>query len=203
MTGGERRIDLAEINGQVFVNNVSLGLYAEAVQQDGYRDAKLRTIFDSVPAALAPGGEAPDLRWTGPDREEHASGAAMLVSNNAYRLGAVSSGTRPRLDDGVLGVTVFAADSTGNERSRRPWIQWTTPAFEVRSRAGVPAGIDGEAVVLDAPLRFTSRPGALAVRIAPQHPGASPSVGLPTSPWHALRGLVRLATGREAAHGAR
>ena len=49
VNGGERRIDLAEINGQVFVNNVSLGLYAEAVQQDGYRDAKLRTIFDSVP----------------------------------------------------------------------------------------------------------------------------------------------------------
>ena len=30
--GGERRVDLAEVNGRVFVNNVSLGLYAEAVQ---------------------------------------------------------------------------------------------------------------------------------------------------------------------------
>ncbi len=197
VNGGERRIDLAEINGQVFVNNVSLGLYAEAVQQEGYRDAKLRTIFDSVPEALGPGGEAPDLRWTGPDGQEHASGAAMLVSNNAYRLGAVSSGTRPRLDDGVLGVTVFAADSTGQERSRRPWTQWTAPEFEVRSGKGVPAGIDGEAVVLDAPLRFVSRPGVLAVRIAPHHPGASPSAGLPTSPWSALRGLVGLVAGGE------
>ena len=33
--GGERRVDLAAVNGQVFVNNVSLGLYAEAVQQRG------------------------------------------------------------------------------------------------------------------------------------------------------------------------
>ncbi len=195
VNGGERRIDLAEINGQVFVNNVSLGLYAEAVQKEGYRDAKLRTIFDSVPDALGPGGEAPDLRWTGPDGQEHASGAAMLVSNNAYRLGAVSSGTRPRLDEGLLGITVFAADATGRERSRRPWTQWTTPAFEVRSGTSVPAGIDGEAVVLDAPLRFASRPGALAVRIAPHHPGASPSAGLPSSPWNALRGLVRLVVG--------
>src|SRR5690348_8238864 len=47
--GGERRVDLAEVNGLVFVNNVSLGLYAEAVQREGYRDAKLRTILDTLP----------------------------------------------------------------------------------------------------------------------------------------------------------
>ena len=40
--GGEKRVDLAEVNGRVFVNNVSLGLYAEAVQRDGYREAKLQ-----------------------------------------------------------------------------------------------------------------------------------------------------------------
>ena len=42
--GRERRVDLAEVNGRVFVNNVSLGVYAEAVQREGYREAKLRTI---------------------------------------------------------------------------------------------------------------------------------------------------------------
>ena len=47
--GGERRVDLAEVNGRVFVNNVSLGLYAEAVQRKGYRDAKLKTILDTLP----------------------------------------------------------------------------------------------------------------------------------------------------------
>ena len=56
--GGERLVDLAEVNGRVFVNNVSLGLYAEAVQRKGYRDAKLRTIFDTVPDVLGPGGTA-------------------------------------------------------------------------------------------------------------------------------------------------
>ena len=44
VNGGERRVDLAEVNGRVFVNNVSLGLYAEAVQRSGYRDAKIRTV---------------------------------------------------------------------------------------------------------------------------------------------------------------
>ena len=45
--GGERTVDLAEVNGRVFVNNVSLGVYAEAVQRQGYRDAKLRTLLDT------------------------------------------------------------------------------------------------------------------------------------------------------------
>ena len=52
--GGERRVDLAEVNGRVFVNNVALGLYAEAVQRGGYRDAKIRTLLDTMPDASAP-----------------------------------------------------------------------------------------------------------------------------------------------------
>ena len=54
--GGERTVDLAEVNGRVFVNNVSLGVYAEAVQRSEYRDAKLRTLLDTVPDALGPEG---------------------------------------------------------------------------------------------------------------------------------------------------
>src|SRR5207302_4534411 len=79
--GGERRVDLAEVNGRVFVNNVSLGLYAEAVQRAGYRDAKLRTLVDTVPDVIGPGGEELNLRWTGPGGQEHQSRAALLVSN--------------------------------------------------------------------------------------------------------------------------
>ena len=118
--GGERRVDLAEVNGRVFVNNVSLGLYAEAVQHEGYRDAKLRTILDTVPDVLGPGGGELDLRWHGPGGHEHRSGAAILVSNNRYRLGrAVGSGTRPRIDDGLLGITVVGRPSgRGAERPR-------------------------------------------------------------------------------------
>ncbi len=94
--GREKRVDLAEVNGRVFVNNVSIGLYAEAVQREGYREAKLRTMLDTLPEVLGPEGKGLDLRWTGPQGHEHSSGAAILVSNNRYRLGhAVGSGTRP------------------------------------------------------------------------------------------------------------
>ena len=96
--GGERVVDLAEVNGRVFVNNVSLGLYAEAVQHDEYRDAKLRTLLDTVPDVLGPdSNDKLDLRWKGPGGQTHHSGAMVLVSNNRYRLGrAIGSGTRPR-----------------------------------------------------------------------------------------------------------
>ncbi len=130
LVGGRRkRVDLAEVNGRVFVNNVSLGLYAEAVQREGYREAKLRTILDTLPEALGPEGQGPELRWKGPKESESSAGAAILVSNNRYRLGhLVGSGTRPRIDEGLLGIAVASApggdrrwpDVPGRNGSRPP-----------------------------------------------------------------------------------
>jgi diacylglycerol kinase family enzyme len=194
---GERRVDLAEVNGRVFVNNVSLGLYAEAVQREGYREEKLRTIADTLPDVLGPGEEGLDLRWTGPGGHEHSSGAAILVSNNKYRLGrAVGSGTRPKIDDGLLGITVTSRPTGRGEHQRlpqRPWRAWSTPTFEVRADHPIAAGIDGEAVRLEPPLRFRIKPGVLRVRIARAHPGASPSAAMPEGPGEGVRALVRMA----------
>jgi diacylglycerol kinase family enzyme len=194
--GGERTVDLAEVNGQVFVNNVSLGLYAEAVQRPGYREAKLRTLLETVPDVLGADGKL-DLAWRGPGGNEHHSGAAVLVSNNLYRLGrAVGSGTRPSIDDGLLGITVASAPGGGPGRlAQRPWREWSAPEFEIDSDHPVAAGIDGEAVILDPPLRFKIMPGALRVRIARQHPGASPSAGIPASFWGGIRALAEMAAG--------
>jgi diacylglycerol kinase-like protein len=155
--GRERRVDLAEVNGRVFVNNVSIGLYADAVQRDGYRDAKLRTLLDTAPDVLGPTGDDPDLWWKGPGGQEHRSVAAILVSNNRYRLGrAVGSGTRPRIDDGLLGITVVAAPFGRGRHGRLPqgpWREWTAPSFEVDAGRAVHAGIDGEATTLEPPRR--------------------------------------------------
>ena len=192
--GGERIVDLAEVNGRVFVNNVSLGLYAEAVQRQGYREAKLRTLLDTVPDVAGPDVEPPDLSWSGEHGRAHA--AAILVSNNTYRLGrAVNNGTRPRMDAGTLGITVIGSDENGAglESGRLAWRQWTAPTFELEAGHGVPAGIDGEAITLESPLRFISRPQVLRVRIAPSHPGASPSAFEPDSAWESIAALARLA----------
>ena len=198
--GGERIVDLAEVNGRVFVNNVSLGVYAEAVQKQEYRDAKIRTILDTVPDMLGPGGSELDLRWAGPGGQTHHAGAMVLVSNNRYRLGrAVGSGTRPRIDDGLLGVTVVGEPKGGGQSGRRlqrPLREWSAPTFEVDADQPIAAGIDGEALRLDPPLNFRIRPGVLRVRIARQHPGASPSALAPEGMRAGLAELTRIALGR-------
>src|ERR1700722_1108762 len=56
-SGVERRIDVAEVNGRLFLNNVSLGVYADAVRQPGYRDAKFRTLLESAQQVLGPSGQ--------------------------------------------------------------------------------------------------------------------------------------------------
>jgi diacylglycerol kinase family enzyme len=194
--GGERRVDLGEVNGRTFVNNVSLGVYGEAVQRAGYRNAKIRTVLETMPDVLGPTAQ-PDLRWRSPDGEEHEGAVAILVSNNGYRLGhGIGDGTRPRLDEGVLGVAVV--DVPGKEPGARTW---TTRSFVIDSRGPVHAGIDGEAVVLDPPVRFGIRPAALRCRIARHHPGASPSAMGPESPWDAIRMLTRMALASEHATG--
>jgi diacylglycerol kinase family enzyme len=190
VNGGERRVDLAEVNGRVFVNNVSLGLYAEAVQRDEYRDAKLRTLLDTAPDVLGTKpGDAAQLRWRDEYGDEHESAAVVLVSNNPYRLTrAMGSGTRPRMDLGVLGV----AAAVGTSALR----QWAAAHFHVDADRPVPLGVDGEALVMDPPLEFTSRPAALRVRIAPQHPAASPSAFMPEHPIHLIGALLGIIAGR-------
>ena len=199
--GGEHLVDLGEVNGRVFVNNVSMGLYAEAVQSKGYRNAEIRTLLDTVPAVFGPSGSELDLQWVSPDGAVHPSAATILVSNNPYRLGhAVGSGTRPRIDAGRLGVAVVPARGSGGDgrhRQTSPLLQqWSTTTFEVASTRPVPLGIDGEAFVLDPPVRFRIRPRTLRVRISPRHPGASPSAMQPDHLVDGVGALIAIASGR-------
>jgi diacylglycerol kinase family enzyme len=192
--GRERVVDLAEVNGRIFVNNVSLGLYAEAVQSAGYREAKLRTLLDTIPGVAGPSANPPALRWTGADAREQDAGMALLISNNPYRLGHVlASGTRPRMDTGQLGVAVIAPGRGVGQGLMRVSAE---PSIEVDSDHPVPAGIDGEAATLEVPVRFTIRPAALHVRIAAGHPGRSPSAEMPDEPRLLLGALVRIAFSR-------
>lgn len=191
---GERYVDLGEVNGRVFVNNVSLGIYATAVSQEGYREAKLRTLLDTLASTLGPDGEPRALRWSADRDQPRTSEALVLISNNPYRLGpTLGSGTRPRLDTGSLGIVDFAPPVPGERPSAGRYEELSARELTVEAGEPVATGIDGEAVMLEPPLRFRVRPGALRVRIAPQHPGASPSSAVPRGPLAALRELGRLA----------
>ena len=139
------------------------------------------------------------MRWEGPDGEDGQDELALLVSNDPYRLGSViGSGTRPRLDAGLLGIAAVAADTGAHRRALVPFglRQWKRLRFVVAADAPVAAGIDGEAATLVPPIHFASRPRALRVRIARNHPGASPSARLPQGLAASVAGLVRIAVAR-------
>jgi diacylglycerol kinase family enzyme len=173
----ERRIDLASVNGRIFVNNASLGLYAKVVQSPEYRDAKISTAATILPGLLGPEAKPLDLRFRGPDAE-YPTAHLILVSNDPYQMDHIGNmGTRPRLDLGVLGIVAariadaaqasrfVALEATGRIRRFPGWLEWSSPTFEVSSGGPVEIGVDGEALQMDPPLVFESRPGALRVRV--------------------------------------
>jgi diacylglycerol kinase family enzyme len=175
--GVDRQVDLASVNGRVFVNNASLGLYAKVIQSPEYRDAKLSTAASVLPQVLGPDAKPLDLRFRGPDGDQ-PDAHLILVSNDPYQLDSIGGlGTRDRLDLGVLGIVVariadaaqasrfMALEAAGQVRRFPGWREWNTQRFEVRSGAPVEVGIDGEALLLEPPLVFESLPGALRVRL--------------------------------------
>jgi diacylglycerol kinase family enzyme len=204
----ERRIDLARVNDRVFVNNASLGVYAKVVQSEAYRDAKLETWTRILPDLLGPDAEPIDLEFNAPDGSPCADAPLVLVSNNPYQLtNLAGAGTRERIDTGTLGIVAARVRSAADvsklvalelvgQVGRFPGLlSWSSAQFEVRSGGPVEIGLDGEALVLDPPLRFTSLPGALRVRL-PRGVGLAPAARAAALTGDNLGALLRVATGR-------
>jgi diacylglycerol kinase family enzyme len=204
VAGQERRVDVGRINGRLFVNNVSLGVYAEMLGDPGYRRDKLRVAQTKLQAIFSDAELRRALRITPPDGALLESVVAVVVSNNPYEFARWDRfGQRHRLDTGTLQVSVLDA-GTLEELERllagtllgavefRPALRhWTSERLE----AGVPgevvrAGIDGEPIALEAPLRFSVDPGALRV-LVPEGSPASRQVPPLEAGWHAARTLRR------------
>jgi diacylglycerol kinase family enzyme len=210
----ERRIDLGLVGDRVFVNNATVGLYAKIVQSPAYREHKVGTALELLPAMLGPDAAPFDLRFTGPDGTEHASAHLILVSNDRYQLGSGEGfGSRRRIDGGNLGIVAATfrspaeiarlLESGASGRNWRPpgWVDWADASFELESGGPVEIGIDGEAMVLDPPIRFRTLPGALRVRIPLGAPGYSPAAAAPTPGWAGISALLRAVAGRPVAIG--
>jgi diacylglycerol kinase family enzyme len=196
--GVEVRVDLGFAADRVFVNNASFGTYAAVVSDPAYRDDKVRTALQTLPGLLT-GLDATRLRVR--SAGGHVEGLqALLVSNNPYRRAVDSPhpGRRERLDSGRLGVLGVHVENTAQAArmvrgARSPNLTRFT-AEEVVVEADtdtVPAGIDGEYVVLPAPVVCRIAPGALRVHVPRHRPGVPP--GRPPADWPHV---VRLALGR-------
>ena len=177
--GIERRIDYASVNGRFFVNNVSLGVYATIVQQEGYREAKVHTTSELLPTLLGNTEQPFDLQFVTPEGETVDGAFLIQVSNNPYVLGAsLDMSQRRQLDSGRLGVFAVTA-ATGAQAAQVVTLamagrgaasghayEFECAEFEIRSRSGKAfAGVDGEALELETPLRFKIHPGGLRMLV--------------------------------------
>jgi diacylglycerol kinase family enzyme len=200
----ERRADVVQINGRRFISNVSLGVYAEMLGDPDYRQDKLRVAQTKLQAFFSEPGLRRALRITPPDDVPLESIVAVVISNNPYeyaRWGRL--GQRHRLDTGTLQISVLDA-STLDELEQllagtllgaiefRPALHhWTSERLETGVLGEVVrAGVDGEPVTLEAPLRFSVDPGALRV-LVPEGSPASRQVPPLEAGWHAAQTLLR------------
>jgi len=176
-TGRLGRVDVGLVNGRMFLNNVSLGAYADLVRESTYRDNKLGTAHAVLPKTFRLEQATLQVSFITPDGQRCDDAVLLFVANNPH---SRSSGARPRLDSGELQVSVLRArtgvemaaalaqvarrGAAGGVAGAAAWKQWTTPALRVEStHEQLPAGIDGESVPLTTPLEFDILPGALRV----------------------------------------
>ena len=171
--GVERRIDVAEVNGRLFLNNVSLGIYGDAVRQPTYRDAKAQTLLETA-------AKSSDRARLQPNCSSWTTRATRIATLRSCSCRTTPTRSNPRMHPAPGRRST--ADSSASSSSTRhepagAGRTWTAVRLELTAPP-VHAGVDGEAVDLTPPLEFVIRPGALRVRISSSHPGRSPSARL-------------------------
>jgi len=185
--GHVARVDAAEVNGRVFINNSSLGLYPRIVR----RREKMQEREGSgkwsafARAALAVLRRYPFLRvrLNADGREIVRLTPFVLVGNNEYEVDSFRLGARSRLDSGRL--SLYVAHRTGRLgllwlavralfgrlREARDFDALSAEEIWVgtpRPRK-LPVALDGEVTLMKTPLRYRALPGALSV-IVPREP---------------------------------
>jgi diacylglycerol kinase family enzyme len=177
--GKKANVDVAEVNGRIFVNNSSLGLYPSMVFE---RDLQQRTGRSKWVAAFWASFSV--LRRFRSVRVRVCVGENtwvqktpfVFVGNNEYRIEGFNIGTRERLDSGRLALYITKPASRG----RLLWLSLIAIFGRLRTAKDVTVfhvdevwieprrkhariAFDGEIAVLRTPLHYQSRPGALKV----------------------------------------
>lgn len=175
-------MDVGTVNGRVFLNNVSLGIYASFVH-DPSRKTRNRLVaaLRLVPAALGRSRRPLALSFEADGRREERLALVALVASNDYGGDTFAElGSRERLDEGLLHLYVveavgrwallalLAAAAVRGSAEAKGLVERTSPRLTVEShRTRLHAAVDGEPVVLEPPLEFEIRPRALRALIPP------------------------------------
>jgi diacylglycerol kinase family enzyme len=159
--GDERRVDVGRVGDHVFLNNVSLGLYALLVHRRE-RHRRRGELLARLRALLLLARE-----HRGKERfivdGETVSARVVLVACNAYSFELFSIGERDRLDGGLLHLYV------PHGFRRVTWDERSAAQLTIDSpRASLRAALDGEPARLEMPLEFRIEPRALRVLVPPR-----------------------------------
>jgi diacylglycerol kinase family enzyme len=157
--GSERTIDVGRAGDRLFLNNVSLGLYALLVHhRESHR--RRRNAFAQLRALLLLARNRDGIGLSVDGKPVEAQIA--LVANNDYSLDLFSIGERERLDEGRLHVYLA--------RGWRPnsWDETTSERLTLDSEtSSLRAAVDGEPTTLETPVEFSIEPRALRVLVPP------------------------------------
>lgn len=179
-----RKVDLGEVNGRTFINNVSIGMYPEIVQERRRRMKRhgWRKGLADVAAGTSLLRRMPRVRCTITAPEQatvRRLTPVLFVGNNRYEGGWLPESRRPTMNEGILWIcTARASGPLG--LLRMSWQTWrrkiyrveqldTFEAREVRidlRRKSILGAIDGEPLRLNSPLLFRVRKEGLEV-VAP------------------------------------
>jgi diacylglycerol kinase family enzyme len=178
-TGSVRRIDAAEVNGEIFVNNSSLGVYPAALMD---RERMKKSRWNKWGAMVLASAKAfvrfrcLEVEYEVQGEARHCKTPLLFVGNNAYALEGGKVGQRERLDAGLLFVLLvvnatrfgmlrlFAAALVGRARHFGDLEEFSAASFTVKaSGKRLRVAFDGELRRMPGPLCYKSLPGALRV----------------------------------------
>jgi diacylglycerol kinase family enzyme len=179
LAGLTRQVDVAEVNGRIFLNNSSLGVYPRLVRlRERYQATGVGKWLAALWATLAVLRQHPFLavRITTPEQALVRRTPFVFVGNNEYRMSGLRAGERVSLSGGRLAVYVMDAERRrgllrlawrvfrhGVDQVRELELIEVTEAEVETRRDRVQVALDGEVTTLRAPLRYRIRPGALRV----------------------------------------
>ena len=185
-SGTERRVDVAEMNGRIFINNSAIGLYPlmvidrDAQRQRLGRSKRLAMVVASIRTLVR--FKHQRLTLTVNDEKERVNTPLLLVGNNDYRIDLGAPGQRERLDAGTLSVFVMRKKTRRGllaatarallNRTREDDLERISEVERLRVASGrshLTVSLDGEVVSATPPLDYRVRKRALKV-VAPPLP---------------------------------
>ncbi len=175
-------VDVCEVNGRIFINNSSIGLYPSIIRQreQEYRRWGRRQLvaYAAVLRALFGGNPFVSVRITTEGGELAERTPLVFVGGNKYQIEEFDLPGRRCVNRGELAIYVARTDGKlGLLRlalqallrrlrgERRLEVLCAAEALVETRRKRIPVALDGEVVVLETPLRFRTRPGALKVLV--------------------------------------